>query len=239
MVASVKLFPGGKRWCPQGRVTVLVIFVQKVVLCKMIVTSAQLVNGQRLNRLSPNRLIITVLVSGVTALYVRSISLPLLCKLIPVLALIDVSMVMDYVYLGSEGLEGTMSNSPGIVVSGKGVSRSVLRRLHCSIRSMLTTLQTRKVFSVSRIRCTVIRAAKDMDMLRGRRCRPLSERKMVDPGGSDSPPGTMVVSKRVVSEGATTRLSLETRKIFVYAISRGKGTRIIGGTSGGMWAVGG
>ncbi len=139
-----------------------------------IVIMVHLVNGQRVKRLRPSRLIIAVVVSRITTVPVRSGSRPVTATFITVTLLLVVRVVVSFATFGGQGLEGVLCNAPDILFSGKGVGRKRVRHRQFGIGSLVRVVEGGNTSDLSRMSCMVIRAGKGMDMLLGTSRHPMA-----------------------------------------------------------------
>lgn len=223
-----------------------VIFVETMVVCVAIVVSLQVVNGERVNRLAPRRLIVAVLISRITVVPLRSGKVPLTGVIIPVLVFISLRVLISTVSVGDLAFHGLIRNGPVFIVEGNGLSRGRVEHLHLAVSSLASTIQRGKFFSLSSIRSTIVRAGNAVSILRGTRRDPMAPGRLSLSISRGSAPIPTIASKgpapRCFNRGGVGldrvrllvgRDNVRVRGVVLLAISSTNGVFVVPGRTGG------
>ncbi|MCQ2463279.1 MAG: DUF421 domain-containing protein [Clostridia bacterium] len=127
-----------------------------LIIYLTVTLSVRLMGKRQISDLQPYDLVITILISEISAIPLQDNSLPMINTVAVVLMLVSIEIIISYISLHSKKLRRLLDgNSVPVIKDGK-IDLSEMRKLRMSAEDLLSALRQKDVFDISDVSCAYV-----------------------------------------------------------------------------------
>ena len=176
-----------------------IVLIRSLLLYAVVIASVRLMGKRQLGELQPSELVITILVSNIATLSLEDTGIPLLCGILPILALVCYEVIASQLSLRFTSLRRAISGSPKIIIREGRIDQDMLRALRFSVDDLLCSLRMNGVFDLAEVQFAVVETNGNVSVCRKAPCEGVTRQDAGVPRPCADPP-VLVAADGVLRE---------------------------------------
>lgn len=133
-----------------------ILLARTAILYAIIVFALRVMGKRQMGELQPSEFVVTILVSNLATLTMEDADIPLLCSMVPILALVVYEVFTSYVSLKSNRFRKIISGNSCVIIKDGVLDQRLMRELRWSIDDLMEQLRICGVFDIGEVSCAII-----------------------------------------------------------------------------------
>ena len=140
-------------------------FIRTVILYFVITIGLRLMGKRQIGELEPTELVITLLISDLASVPMQDFGVPLLDGLVPIAALLSLSMLASYFNLKSIRFRNLICGEPAILIQNGKVSQKAMAKNRFTLDELLEQLRSQGIFDLSCVKYAILETDGQLSVL--------------------------------------------------------------------------
>ena len=190
----------------------LIVFIRGIFLYFLIIFSVRLMGKRQIGDLTPNELVITILVSNIATLSLEDTSVPMFTGVVPILTLVCLDVIAGYTCMKSRKVRNLFSGKPKVVISNGVIDQGVLKELRYTVDDLMSALRTQSIFDITQVQFAVVETTGAISALLKAEHQPVTPKTLAQPEQPADPPQA-IISDGDFIESEENKLRLDRKEI--------------------------
>ena len=165
-----------------------IVLIRSLILYAVVIASVRLMGKRQLGELQPSELVITILVSNIATLSLEDTGIPLLCGILPILALVCCEVIASQLSLHYTPVRRIISGSPKIIIREGRPDQEMRRALRLSVDDLLCALRMNGIFDLSEVQFAIVETNGSVSVCRKFACESPTRQDLDCPRPCADPP---------------------------------------------------
>ena len=136
-----------------------------VILYFSIMVGLRLMGKRQIGELEPSDLVLTMMLSDLAAVPMQDFGLPLLAGLIPILALLSLSMLLSQLALKNLRFRDLLCGQPALIINNGQICQDAMRRSRITTDELLEELRSHGYSDLSSVKYAVLENSGSLSIL--------------------------------------------------------------------------
>ena len=177
----------------------VIAVARSIILYLVIVIGIRLLGKHQVSELEPAEFVLALIIADVAAVPMQDYGIPLLMGVIPIIALLCLSMILSVLTLKSLKLRALLTGVPSILIQNGWVDQKELRRTRMTLDEVLEELRLQGYTDLASIRYAVLETNGQLSILPYARKQPPSAEDMDVPVVDTGLPLVLINDGRLIS----------------------------------------
>lgn len=161
-------------------------FVRTIVLYLVIIAGVRLMGKRQVGELEPSELVLSLIIADLAAVPMQDYGIPLITGLIPILALLSLTMILSVLTMKSVTFRSLLCGRPSIIIRNGAVDQREMARNRLTVDELLEELRIKGITDLSTVQYAVLETNGQLSVLPYPACKPPTARnwdmKLPSPG---------------------------------------------------------
>jgi len=140
-------------------------FIRTILLYLLIMVGLRLLGKRQIGELEPIELVLTLLISDLAAVPMQDFGIPLLNGVIPILALLSLSMLLSWCSVRSIRLRRLICGSPAILIRDGVLQQNAMRHNRFTLDELIDELRSQGVSDLETVKYAVLETNGQLSVL--------------------------------------------------------------------------
>lgn len=183
----------------------VIAVVRSVILYLIIVFGIRLLGKHQVSELEPAEFVLALIIADVASVPMQDYGIPLLMGVIPIIALLCLSMILSVLTLKSLKLRALLAGVPSILIRNGKLDQKELRRTRMTLDEVLEELRLQGYTDLSAVRYAVLETNGQLSVLPYAQKKPPAAQDMDIPVSDPGLPLVLVSDGRLISSNLKRR----------------------------------
>lgn len=143
----------------------VIALIRTVILYLLIITGVRLMGKRQVGELEPSELVVSLLIADLAAVPMQDFGIPLLTGIIPILALLSLTMVFSVLTMKSIRFRTLMCGKPSIVVRDGVLQQKEMARNRYTVDELLEELRMKGCTDLTKIKYAILETNGQLSLL--------------------------------------------------------------------------
>ena len=177
----------------------LIVFIRSIILYVVIVFSIRLMGKHQLGELSPNELVITILISNIATLPAENSEIPLIRGIVPVLTLVCLDVIVSTLAFKSRKIRRLVSGSPKVIISDGKVIQKELKNIRYTTNDLMESMRNQGIFDISEVQYAIVETNGKLSFYLKAPFQPLTPESQKHTIPTSNPPVTIIDDGEIIT----------------------------------------
>ncbi|MBE6837064.1 MAG: DUF421 domain-containing protein [Ruminococcus sp.] len=177
----------------------LIVFIRSIILYVVIVFSIRLMGKHQLGELSPNELVITILISNIATLPAENSEIPLIRGIVPVLTLVCLDVIVSTLAFKSRKIRRLVSGSPKVIISDGKVIQKELKNIRYTTDDLMESMRNQGIFDISEVQYAIVETNGKLSFYLKAPFQPLTPESQKHTIPTSNPPVTIIDDGEIIT----------------------------------------
>jgi len=177
----------------------LIVFIRSIILYVVIVFSIRLMGKHQLGELSPNELVITILISNIATLPAENSEIPLIRGIVPVLTLVCLDVIVSTLAFKSRKIRRLVSGSPKVIISDGKVIQKELKNIRDTADDLMESMRNQGIFDISEVQYAIVETNGKLSFYLKAPFQPLTPESQKHTIPTSNPPVTIIDDGEIIT----------------------------------------
>jgi len=140
-------------------------FIRTIVLYFLIIVGLRLMGKRQIGELEPIELVLTLLISDLAAVPMQDFGIPLLNGVVPILALLSLSMLLSWCSVRSIRLRRLICGSPALLIHDGVLQQDAMRHNRFTLDELIDELRAQGVTDLTTVKYAVLETNGQLSVL--------------------------------------------------------------------------
>ncbi len=142
-----------------------IAFTRTVVLYLLLITGIRLMGKRQVGELEPTELVLAMLLSDLAAVPMQDFGLPLLYGVVPIVALLCLTMLLSVATMRSVRLRALLCGKPSIVVQDGQLRQREMRKVRMTVDELIEELRLQGVTDLKGVKYAILETSGQVSVL--------------------------------------------------------------------------
>lgn len=133
-----------------------IAFARTVILYALIIVGIRLMGKKQVGELEPTELVFAMLISDLAAVPMQDFGIPLLFGLVPIIALLSITMILSVLSLKSIHFRNLICGRPSVIMEHGSILQSELAKNRFTVDELLEELRLQGVTDLSTVKYAIL-----------------------------------------------------------------------------------
>lgn len=152
--------------------------LRTVILYAVVLVGLRLTGKRQIGELEPTELVLTMLISDLAAVPIQDFSLPLLYGIMPIVALLCLSLLLSCGCLYSLRFRALLCGRPTIIIRDGKMQQSAMRRNRLTIDELMEELRCQGVTDLNTVKYAILETSGQLSVLLRSHQQPVTPEQM-------------------------------------------------------------
>ena len=187
----------------------LTALIRTLILYFLIMLGLRLMGKRQIGELEPSELVLALLISDLAAVPMQDFGIPLLNGVVPILALLSVSMILSVLNLKSIRFRNLICGNPTVIIREGHILQAEMRRTRLTVDELIEDLRQQGVVDLSTVEYAVLETNGQLSVLLYPEHQPLTPKTAQNKKLRSSGLPTVIISDGRLLEKNLRRLGLD------------------------------
>lgn len=175
-----------------------IAFARTVILYTLIIIGIRLMGKKQVGELEPTELVFAMLISDLAAVPMQDFGIPLLYGLVPIIALLAITMALSVLSLKSIRFRNLICGRPSIIMEHGSILQSELAKNRFTVDELLEELRLQGVTDLSAVKYAILENSGRVSVILDEMQQPLTPKQLNLSVGQDGLPLVVISDGRVL-----------------------------------------
>lgn len=132
------------------------ILFRTVLIYVCLITTMRLMGKRQIGELEVTDLVTTFLLSEIASLPITDRNIPVICAIIPMIALLTLEVFSSYILLRVPRLKSLLSARPTVLMSRGHLDQQALREVRVSVDELMSEVRQQGLTSLAQVECAIL-----------------------------------------------------------------------------------
>jgi len=147
-------------------------FIRTIILYVLVMAGLRLMGKRQIAELEPSELVMTMLISDLAAVPMQDFGIPLLAGIIPIIALLSLSLLLSQLSLHNLRFRELVCGTPSVLIRNGEVQQEALRKNRYTLDELLEELRGQGFSSIRDVKYAVLENSGQLSVLPWNRVQP-------------------------------------------------------------------
>lgn len=147
-------------------------FIRTIILYVLVMAGLRLMGKRQIAELEPSELVMTMLISDLAAVPMQDFGIPLLAGIIPIIALLSLSLLLSQISLRNLRFRELVCGTPSVLIRNGEVQQEALRKNRYTLDELLEELRGQGFSSIRDVKYAVLENSGQLSVLPWNRVQP-------------------------------------------------------------------
>ena len=147
-------------------------FVRTVILYLLIMLGLRLMGKRQIAELEPSELVLTMLISDLAAVPMQDFGIPLLAGVIPIAAILSLSMLMSQLSLHNLRFRNLVCGTPSVLIRNGTLQQEELRKNRYTLDELLEELRSHGLSGIGDVKYAILENSGQLSILPWAKAQP-------------------------------------------------------------------
>lgn len=187
----------------------LTALIRTLILYFLIMLGLRLMGKRQIGELEPSELVLALLISDLAAVPMQDFGIPLLNGVVPILALLSVSMILSVLNLKSIRFRNLICGNPTVIIREGHILQAEMRRTRLTVDELIEDLRQQGVVDLATVEYAVLETNGRLSVLLYPEHQPLTPKTAQNKKLRSSGLPTVIISDGRLLEKNLRRLGLD------------------------------
>ena len=187
----------------------LTALIRTIILYFLIMLGLRLMGKRQIGELEPSELVLALLISDLAAVPMQDFGIPLLNGVVPILALLSISMMISVLNLKSIRFRNLICGSPTVIIREGHVLQEEMRRTRFTVDELIEDLRQQGVVDLATVEYAILETNGQLSVLLYPEHQPITPKTAQNKKLSDPGLPTVIISDGRLLEDNLRRLGLD------------------------------
>ena len=187
----------------------LTALIRTIILYCLLTLGLRLMGKRQIGELEPSELVLALLIADLAAVPMQDFGIPLLNGIVPIFALLSLSMIVSVLNLKSLRFRRLICGSPTLVIQSGQILQKELRRTRFTVDELIEELRQQGVIDLDTVRFAVLETNGQLSVILYPEHQPLTPKGAHIPISKDGGLPTVVISDGRLLADNLRRLGLD------------------------------
>ncbi len=187
----------------------LTALIRTLILYFLIMLGLRLMGKRQIGELEPSELVLALLISDLAAVPMQDFGIPLLNGVVPILALLSVSMILSVLNLKSIRFRNLICGNPTVIIQEGHILQAEMRRTRLTVDELIEDLRQQGVVDLATVEYAVLETNGRLSVLLYPEHQPLTPKTAQNKKLQSSGLPTVIISDGRLLEKNLRRLGLD------------------------------
>ncbi len=218
----------------------IAIIFRTLVLYIFVVIGIRLMGKRQIGDMQPSELVITLLISEITAIPLQDVTQPISSGIVAIFTLVILEITISVIAMKSTLVRKLLSGKSAVIIKNGEIDQHAMRRMRLTIIDLIELLRAQNVFDISTVAYAVLEVNGNLSVLLKTTERPATVgdvKKGVTPDGMPLP---VICDGKVVKESLRSlnlkpdaldkklkKAKLQTEDVFLMTVDRFDNTNTV------------
>lgn len=143
----------------------IIAFLRTIILYLLIIVGIRLMGKKQVGELEPTELVLAMLISDLAAVPMQDFGIPLLFGVVPIIALLCITMTLSVLTMRSVWLRQLLCGKPSIVVEGGTILQKELAKTRMTPDELTEELRLQGVTDLSTVKYAILETSGRVSVL--------------------------------------------------------------------------
>ena len=150
----------------------VIALIRTVILYLLIITGVRLMGKRQVGELEPSELVVSLLIADLAAVPMQDFGIPLLTGIIPIFALLSLTMIFSVLTMKNTRFRILMCGKPSIVVKNGTLDQREMQRNRYTVDELFEELRMKGYTDLTRIKYAILETNGQLSVLPYAACQP-------------------------------------------------------------------
>ena len=182
-----------------------VAFARTVILYALIIIGIRLMGKKQVGELEPTELVFAMLISDLAAVPMQDFGIPLLFGMVPIIALLSITMILSVLSLKSIRFRNLICGRPSVVMEHGSILQDELSKNRFTVDELLEELRLQGVSDLSTVKYAILENSGRLSVMLYANQQPVTPAQMQLPVEDEGLPLIIISGGRVLRENLKQR----------------------------------
>jgi len=179
-------------------------FIRTIILYVLVMAGLRLMGKRQIAELEPSELVMTMLISDLAAVPMQDFGIPLLAGVIPIAALLSLSLLLSQLSLHSLRFRELVCGTPSVLIQNGKVRQEELRKNRYTLDELLEELRGQGFSSIRDVKYAVLENSGQLSVLPWNKAQPPTAAQLgLDPEDDVTLPVVLINDGRTLERNLT------------------------------------
>lgn len=153
-------------------------FIRTIILYVVIIVGIRLMGKRQVGELEPSELVLSLIIADLAAVPMQDYGIPLVTGLIPILALLSLTMILSVLTMKSIPFRALLCGKPSIIIRNGVVDQKEMARNRLTVDELMEELRTKGHTDLSEVQYAVLETNGQLSVLPFPSQRPPTARQL-------------------------------------------------------------
>ena len=143
----------------------IVTAIRTVILYIFITIGIRLMGKRQIGDMQPNELVVTLLISEITALPLQDVNQPLINGIVAVFVLVILEIVISIITMKCYRFRKVMNGKSAVIIANGKIDQAVMKRVRMTVIDLIEQLRGQDVFDISNVAYAVLEVNGQLNVL--------------------------------------------------------------------------
>ena len=134
----------------------LTALIRTIILYCLLTIGLRLMGKRQIGELEPSELVLALLIADLAAVPMQDFGIPLLNGIVPILALLSLSMIVSVLNLKSLRFRRLVCGSPTLVIQNGQILQKEMRRTRLTVDELIEDLRQQSILDLKTVRYAIL-----------------------------------------------------------------------------------
>lgn len=150
----------------------VIALTRTVILYVLIITGVRLMGKRQVGELEPSELVVSLLLADLAAVPMQDFGIPLLTGIIPIFALLSMTMILSVLTMKNTRFRILMCGKPSVVVHNGELDQREMQRNRYTVDELFEELRMKGYTDLTRIKYAILEINGQLSVLPYAACQP-------------------------------------------------------------------
>ena len=140
-------------------------FVRTVILYILIIVGIRLMGKRQVGELEPSELVLSLIIADLAAVPMQDYGIPLLTGVVPILALLSLTMILSVLTMKSVTFRTLLCGRPSIIIRDGTVDQKEMARNRLTVDELLEELRTKGITDPTAVKYAILETNGQLSVL--------------------------------------------------------------------------
>lgn len=177
-----------------------IAFARTVILYALIIIGIRLMGKKQVGELEPTELVFAMLISDLAAVPMQDFGIPLLFGLVPIIALLSITMILSVLSLKSIRFRNLICGRPSVIMEHGSILQSELAKNRFTVDELLEELRLQGVTDLSTVKYAILENSGRVSVMLYANQQPVTPNRLKLPVEEDGLPLIIISDGKVLQE---------------------------------------
>lgn len=178
----------------------VIAFTRTVILYILIITGVRLMGKRQVGELEPSELVVSLLIADLAAVPMQDFGIPLLTGIIPIFALLSMTMILSVLTMKNTRFRILMCGKPSIVVRNGQLEQREMQRNRYTVDELFEELRMKGYTDLTQIKYAILETNGQLSVLPFADQRPPSAAQLSVKAQESGLPVIVISDGRILDE---------------------------------------